>query len=147
MLIACLYSKANIYCTNINDNKCSVLDMFLFLFAITVYRVPGFLSSRPNWVPPLPHPQEIGAPLVVKGGRHTPLRGRGWGHPIPTMGQTPFTLGILYKPSTCAIHYTLYYFIPQIFYTHLAVWYMLQFFSQVFLDRCSPALQWMDHYM
>jgi hypothetical protein len=27
-----------------------------------VYRVPGLLSSRPNWVPPPPHPQESVAP-------------------------------------------------------------------------------------
>jgi hypothetical protein len=27
-----------------------------------VYRVPGLLSSRPNWVPPPPHPQESVVP-------------------------------------------------------------------------------------
>jgi hypothetical protein len=39
--------------------------------------------------PPL-HPQKSVAPrpLWVQGGRHTCLRGREWGHPILTMGQT-----------------------------------------------------------
>jgi hypothetical protein len=46
-----------------------------------VYRVPGFLFSRPNWVPPrrlCPPP-----PTRVLGGSNTPLRGRGWEDPIP----------------------------------------------------------------
>ncbi len=42
---------------------------------------PGFLSSRQNWVTPP-------SPLGSNGGRHTRLRVRGWGDPIPTKGQT-----------------------------------------------------------
>ncbi len=42
--------------------------------------VPGFLASRPNWVPPSPHPQaNVAPPLWVQGGRHTRLLGIGWG--------------------------------------------------------------------
>ncbi len=53
-----------------------------------VYRVPGFLSSRPNWVSPPPHPQaSVATTFWVQGG-HTLLRGREWGDPIPTNGQT-----------------------------------------------------------
>ncbi len=46
-----------------------------------VYRVPDFLSSCPNWVPPPPYPLESVAPSppVDPRGRHTRLRGRGWG--------------------------------------------------------------------
>jgi hypothetical protein len=52
-------------------------------------RVPGFLSSHPNWVKPPPHPQESVAPhLWVQGGRHTRLREREWGEPIQNIGQT-----------------------------------------------------------
>ena len=47
---------------------------------------PPTSSPARDWFPP--------PPLVVKGGRHTPLQGRGWGDPIRTMGQT-LTLGIL----------------------------------------------------
>jgi hypothetical protein len=44
--------------------------------------VPGFLSSRPNWVPPPPHPQgSYDSPLWVQGGRHTRLWGMGWRGP------------------------------------------------------------------
>jgi hypothetical protein len=75
----------------------------------------GFLSSRPNWVRPLPHPQasvaplfdrlslqssELGpptpspaaqasvAPLFWFWGAHTRWRERGWADPIQTRGQT-----------------------------------------------------------
>jgi hypothetical protein len=51
--------------------------------------VPGFRSSRPNWVPPLPHQQASVAPppIWVQGGRHISLAGGG-GDPIPTKEQT-----------------------------------------------------------
>jgi hypothetical protein len=41
-----------------------------------VYRVPGFLSSHPNWVPPPPSAARecCSSPLWVQGGRHTRLR-------------------------------------------------------------------------
>jgi hypothetical protein len=51
-----------------------------------VHKVPGFLSSRQNWIP---HPLESVVPsLWVQGGRHTHLKGEGVGEPIPTMRQT-----------------------------------------------------------
>ncbi len=53
------------------------------------YRVPDFLSGRPNWVPPptLSPVSEPPPPFGSKGG-DTRLRGRRWGDPIPTKGQT-----------------------------------------------------------
>ncbi len=36
--------------------------------AIRVYRVTGFLSSRPNWVSPPPHPQGSVAPPPPHSG-------------------------------------------------------------------------------
>ncbi len=36
-----------------------------------VYRVPGFLSSLQNWLPPPPHPQASVAPLWFQGGTHS----------------------------------------------------------------------------
>ncbi len=52
--------------------------------------ITGFLSSRPNWVTPTPSPARecCSSPLWFLGGRHTRLRGRGWGDPIPPKGQT-----------------------------------------------------------
>jgi hypothetical protein len=45
---------------------------------LTFFRVPGFLSSRPNWAP---HPStpivSFATHLWVQGGRHTRLRKRG----------------------------------------------------------------------
>ncbi len=53
------------------------------IFTHRVNRMPGFLSSRPNRIPPPPHPQASIAPLLwVQGGRHTRLRRRGWWYPI-----------------------------------------------------------------
>jgi hypothetical protein len=45
-----------------------------------IYRVPGFLSIHPNWLPPLPHPQASVAPppLVLKWWAHSLAR-EGWG--------------------------------------------------------------------
>ncbi len=46
-----------------------------------VYRVPGFLSSRPNWVPP--HPQAIvAAPFGSKKEEPLACCGGGGGDPI-----------------------------------------------------------------
>ncbi len=55
-----------------------------------LYGVPGFLSSRPNWVP-LPHPQEsVALPLWVQGGKHTGGGGGGvGGGPIADQGPAP----------------------------------------------------------
>jgi hypothetical protein len=56
-----------------------------------VYRVPGFLSSRPNGSPhPLSTYRECCSPPPLgPRGRYTRLRERGWvGDPVPPMGQT-----------------------------------------------------------
>jgi len=58
-----------------------------------VYRVPGFPSSRPNWVAHSPHTQKcVGPPHSwVQGGRHTRLRGgtqfRRWDRHSGTLGK------------------------------------------------------------
>jgi hypothetical protein len=53
-----------------------------------VYRVPGFLSSHPIWVPhPLTRKRVLLPPLVPRGG-HTHLWERGWEEPIWTKGRT-----------------------------------------------------------
>ncbi len=54
-----------------------------------VNRVPGFLSSRPNWVPPNPHSLASVAPPSLQGGETHSHTGEGFGgDPIPTKGQT-----------------------------------------------------------
>ncbi len=55
-----------------------------------VDRVPGFLFSRPKWLPPVLHPQAGVAPppFVSKGRRTHSLGGEGAGETIPTKGQT-----------------------------------------------------------
>jgi hypothetical protein len=76
-----------------------------------VHRVPGFLSSRPNWVCQLPHSQASVAPLLGPGG-HTRLPERGGANPIRTRVQT-----LWYS------RYRLYSFIPlrvvQYSYRHI----------------------------
>jgi hypothetical protein len=52
------------------------------------YRVPGFLSSRPNWVPPPPHPLGSVAPLPFWVQGINTLSCGGWRDPIPTKEQT-----------------------------------------------------------
>jgi hypothetical protein len=53
-----------------------------------VYRVPGFLSSLQNWLPPPPHPPaSVAPPPLVPGGTHS-LAGEGVGEPIRTKGRT-----------------------------------------------------------
>ncbi len=75
---------SNIWCFYVNrvDTKATV-----FRVGHRVYRVPGFFSSRPNWVPPNPHPQGsvLLPPLGPRGGD---TLGCGKGEPIPTKGQT-----------------------------------------------------------
>ncbi len=40
----------------------------------------GFLSSRPSWLLPPPHPQaSVAPPPLIPGGGHTRLREREWG--------------------------------------------------------------------
>jgi hypothetical protein len=51
-----------------------------------VYRVPCRLSFRLSELGP--PPESVAPSPLGPGRRHTRLRGRGWGHPIPTMGQT-----------------------------------------------------------
>ncbi len=54
-----------------------------------VDRVLSFLSSRPNWdFPTHSHAGEYVPPPFSFRGGHTRLPERGWGVPIPTMGQT-----------------------------------------------------------
>ncbi len=71
-------------------NRSSLNCIYLRDVWAWVYRVPGFLSSRPNWVPPLPQPQGSVAPppFGFKGKRHTRLRRRGWGGPNSDEGKT-----------------------------------------------------------
>ncbi len=52
--------------------------------------MPVFLSSRPNWLPPPPHPQASVDPpplLVPKGATHLLEEKRGLVEPIRTKGQ------------------------------------------------------------
>ncbi len=61
-----------------------ILSMTLNLLVLfhRADRVPGFLSSRPNWVPRLHHPQVSVAPppwVPRGGGGHNLLRERGQG--------------------------------------------------------------------
>ncbi len=65
-----------------------------------VYGVPGFLSSRPNWLPP-PHHQQasVAYPFGSKGGRHTRLRERGRGGGQIGRRDT-LVLQVWYNPST-----------------------------------------------
>jgi hypothetical protein len=51
------------------------------VFTHRVYRVPGFLASRPNWLLPPPHPLVGVVPPLVPGGggEDTLARGRGGG--------------------------------------------------------------------
>jgi hypothetical protein len=51
----------------------SLLSLWLFVYNHREHRVPGFLPSRPNWVPPNPSPARecCSSPLGVQGGRDT----------------------------------------------------------------------------
>jgi hypothetical protein len=67
-----------------------------------VYRVPGFLSSRPNWLPPPPHPQSSIWFPGGGGGVHS-LAVERVGEPIRTKERHSGTQGIVY-PSTLVNH-------------------------------------------
>jgi hypothetical protein len=82
--------------------------------------VPGFLSSRPNWLPPPPHPQAIAA-IPPFGFRRGDTLACGRGEPIRTKGQTlwysrysiihrVYISTLWYNPSTawfgCSIYVT-----------------------------------------
>ncbi len=56
-----------------------------FVLNHRVYRVPGFLSSRPNWLPPPPQPQASVVPPFSRGGD---TRERDDGEAIRTKAQT-----------------------------------------------------------
>ncbi len=65
--------------------RLQVWRIFLFNFRLLgtgrVYRVPGFLSSRPNWLPPFTRMRVLPPPHLwfQKGGGHTSWRERGVG--------------------------------------------------------------------
>ncbi len=84
--------------------KSSLLNLYGNSLNSEVHRVPGFLSLRPNWVPPPPHPQARLFPPTFGfkgGGRHTSLRGR-WGPNADeeTENCVYYSRGIIYNPST-----------------------------------------------
>ncbi len=77
--------------------KILILEYFRFLLGCRLHRcphwvdrVPGTISSRPNWLTPAPLPQSSDVfPLEPKGGGgNTRLWERGRGEPILTKGQT-----------------------------------------------------------
>jgi hypothetical protein len=74
-----LYSKNKNNLPNLGRPREGLLHIFqIYHWGQRVYRVPGLLSSRPNWVPP---------PSTARECCH--FRMRGWVEPIfPTMGHT-----------------------------------------------------------
>ncbi len=70
-----------------------------------VDRVPGFLSSRPNWFSPPPHPQaSVAFPFDTGGGTHS-LTGEGVGGPNSDEGTDTVVLEVCIKnPSTPPVH-------------------------------------------
>jgi hypothetical protein len=51
-------------------------------------RVPGFIPSRPHWVPHTPLPREsVAPPHLDPRAEHTSLRVRRWEVPIRTTGE------------------------------------------------------------
>ncbi len=73
------------FCTVCFFSVCT--DMYIYITWLTEYNeCQAFCLFA--WIGP-PHPQAtVAPPLWVQEGRHTGLRGRGWGDPIPTKGQT-----------------------------------------------------------
>ncbi len=63
----------------------------------TVYRMPGFLYSRPNWVPPSPTRSVAPPPFGSKVGRHTLLGGRSGGTQFRRRDRQSGTLCTLYN--------------------------------------------------
>ncbi len=78
-----------------NDRK---IHNFFNCLPNRVYRMPGFLSSRPNWVLPHPLTHKWVLPPFGSKGRHTRLRGRGWGTHFWRSDRHPSTL--YHNPST-----------------------------------------------
>jgi hypothetical protein len=66
-----------------------------------VFRMPGFLSSRPNWVPPNPPPARecCSSPLWVQGGTDS-LEGEGVGEPNSDERTDTLVLFVYYIRST-----------------------------------------------
>jgi len=59
------------------------------------HRVPGFLSIRPNWVPPSPPRVSLPLPLGPRGLTHSlKEKGMGGGDPIPTIRQDILVLNL-----------------------------------------------------
>jgi hypothetical protein len=58
-------------------------------------RVPGFLSSRLNWLPPPSHPQASFVPFLWWGGRHTRSGRGGGGNQFRRRDRHSGTLGIV----------------------------------------------------
>jgi hypothetical protein len=67
--------------------------------AISVYKVPGFLSSRRNWGVSRPPQASVAPPFVSKGG-DTLACGEGVGGPNSDDGTDTLVLYANYKPST-----------------------------------------------
>jgi hypothetical protein len=64
------------------------------------YRVPGFLSCRPNWFPRPFNRKRVLLPLWFRGGGHTRLRERGWGGVANSdEGTDTLVLKVKYNPS------------------------------------------------
>ncbi len=71
--------------------------------------MPGFLSSRPNWVPPSPQPQvsvALPPPLGPTKGGDLLLTGKGAGGPNSAEGTDTLVLYVLYNPSTIGTYFT-----------------------------------------
>jgi len=47
-------------------SQASLFRVMAYITEFIHHRVPGFLSSRPNWVPPTPHPQESVAMSILR---------------------------------------------------------------------------------
>jgi hypothetical protein len=63
--------------------------------------MPGFLSSRSNWVPPIPYPQDGVAPLPLgPRGETLSLAGEKVGGPNSDDGTDTLVLQILYHNSS-----------------------------------------------
>jgi hypothetical protein len=71
--------------------------------AQSIDRVPGFLSSRPNRLPPLPRPRRVlPSSLCLRGGTHA-LAGEGAGGPIRTKVQTLWYCRYSIIPLRCTV--------------------------------------------
>jgi hypothetical protein len=74
------------------------------------FKVPKFLSSRPNWVPPPPHPQaRVAPPLWVQGGDIL-LAGKGVGGPNSAEGTDTLVIYVQYTVYSPASTIGTYFF-------------------------------------